>query len=145
VLIKVLLLVGIAAIAVLTLRIAPGARHLALRRIGVLLFALVAVGSVLAPDAWNAVAAFVGVGRGTDLLLYGLIILFLGSMATTYRRFRGMESTYTVLARRIALDEAFGTGPALAGGPGTSPAGTADDARPSAEPGRSAGSAAAEE
>jgi len=105
VLIKVLLLVAIAVVVVLSLRAPAGARHLALRRVSVIGFAALAVLSVLFPDAWNAAAAVVGVGRGTDLLLYGLIVVFLGYMVTTYRRFRHLESQITQLARRLALDE----------------------------------------
>lgn len=103
--IKVILLVSITAIALVGLRAPRGARHLALRRIGLLAFVLFAAASVLFPAVWNALANAVGVGRGTDLLLYGLILAFLGYMATSYLRFRGLEAQITLLARRIALDE----------------------------------------
>ena len=46
------------------------------------------------------------IGRGADLILYGLVVAFLGFVVTTYKRFRAMETRYTRLARRIALDEA---------------------------------------
>ncbi|MDQ0426520.1 MULTISPECIES: DUF2304 domain-containing protein [Cellulomonas] len=105
-LIKLLLVVAIAAVFVLGLRPPSGARHLALRRVTVVLAALLATLSVIFPDTWNLIAEFVGVGRGTDLLLYGLIIAFLLYMVTTYRRFRDMEQQITSLARRIAVDEA---------------------------------------
>ena len=104
-LIKVLLLVAIAVVVLLSLRAPAGARHLAVRRVAVIAFALLAVFSVLLPDAWNSAAAVVGVGRGTDLLLYGLIVVFLGYLVTSYRRFRGLEGQITQLARRLALDE----------------------------------------
>lgn len=105
-LIKVLLLVGVAAVVAVGLRPPSGARHLALRRIAIAGFAALAVLSVLFPDAWNAAARLVGVGRGTDLLLYGTIVVFLLYMVTTYRRFRAMETQITLLARRLAIDEA---------------------------------------
>ena len=104
-LIKVLLVLAILAVVALGLRAPSGARHLALRRLGVAAFAALAVLSVIFPDAWNAAAALVGVGRGTDLLLYGLIVVFLLYMVTTYRRFRSLEQQITALARRIAIDE----------------------------------------
>ena len=47
-----------------------------------------------------------GIGRGADLILYGLVVAFFGFVVTTYKRFRAMETRYTRLARRIALDEA---------------------------------------
>jgi len=62
---------------------------------------------VLLPDTWNDAARVVGVGRGTDLLLYGFIVVFLVSMVTSYRRSREMEQRITLLARRIAIDEAL--------------------------------------
>ncbi len=106
-LIKVILLVAIAAVVTLWLRTPGGARHLALRRIAIALFTVLAVLSVLFPDTWNDAAELVGVGRGTDLLLYGFIVVFLASMVTTYRRFRDTEMRLTLLARRIAIDEAL--------------------------------------
>ena len=103
--IKVILLAAFGLVAVIGLRAPRGARHLALRRVALIVFVLFAVASVLFPDVWNALAKLVGVGRGTDLLLYVLIIVFLGFMATSYMRFRGLEFQITQLARRIALDE----------------------------------------
>jgi len=107
-LIKILLLIAILAIAGLGLRAPSGARHLAFRRIAVVAFAGLAALSVIFPEAWNAAADWVGVGRGTDLLLYGLIVFTFASMATTYRRFRELEQRFTELARRLAVDEAVG-------------------------------------
>jgi small membrane protein len=104
VLIQIILLAGIALVALLLLRRA-GARHQAIRRIGLVVFGAFAVTSVIVPGIWNALARLVGVGRGTDLLLYGTILVLLGYMATSYIRFRELENRFTKLARRIALDE----------------------------------------
>ena len=108
--IKVILLVAISSVALIGLRAPRGARHLALRRVALIAFVLFAVASVLFPDVWNALAHVVGVGRGTDLLLYVLIVVFLGYMTTSYLRFRGLEIQITQLSRWIALDE-VGVGP----------------------------------
>lgn len=81
-----------------------GARAQAVRRLGVLVFAALAVLSILIPGTWTAAATLVGVGRGTDLVLYGLVIAFLSATVTNYLRFRDLEARYTKLARRIALD-----------------------------------------
>jgi len=80
-----------------------GARHQALRRIVMLLFIAAAASSVFFPQIWTWVANFVGIGRGTDLLLYLLVLIFIGYVATTYRRFRQLEKEMTELSRRIAL------------------------------------------
>ena len=115
----------IVVIAVVARRFSSrGARAQAIRRIGLLLFAGFAIVSILFPDVWNRIARLVGVGRGTDMVLYALVVAFLSSTVTTYLRFRDLETRYTKLARRLALDEAERDFPRDAGGPaGGSPAG----------------------
>ena len=107
VLIQILLIVVVLVVAGRLFR-SRGERSQALRRLGLVLFAAFAVVSILLPDLWNRVATFVGVSRGTDVVLYGLVVAFLSFTVTTYLRFREMELRYTRLARRIALDEASG-------------------------------------
>lgn len=104
--IKLILILAMVAVGSIGVRSPRGARHVAMRRVALVVFVIFAVASVLFPDVWNALAHVVGVGRGADLLLYVLIIVFLGYMASSYLRFRGLEAQITLLARRIALDEA---------------------------------------
>lgn len=103
--IQLLLIAGILAVA-WRLLVSYGQRAQAVRRIGLLLFAAFAVWSILDPSIWNRLANLLGIGRGADLILYGLVVAFFGFVVTTFRRFRDMEIRYTRLARRIALDEA---------------------------------------
>jgi len=105
VLIQLLLIVVVVVIAARLLR-GRGARTQAVRRLGLLLFAAFAVWSILFPSVWNRIAKLVGVGRGTDMVLYALVVAFLSFTLTTYVRFRDFEARYTKLARRQALDEA---------------------------------------
>lgn len=105
VLIQILLIVVVILTAVRLLR-GRGARTQAVRRLGLLLFAALAVWSILFPSVWNQIARLVGVGRGTDMVLYALVVAFLSFTLTTYTRFRDFEARYTKLARRLALDEA---------------------------------------
>lgn len=105
-LIKILLLVGIVLIAWAFLRSAPGSRGRAVRTLGVWAFALVAALSVLFPEVLTRIAKFVGVGRGTDLVLYALVIVVLAAMATSYRTNKAQTIQLTRIARRLALDEA---------------------------------------
>jgi hypothetical protein len=105
VLIQLLLIVVVVAIAARLLR-GRGARTQAVRRLGMLVFAAFAVWSILFPSVWNRIAKLVGVGRGTDMVLYALVVAFLSFTLTTYVRFRDFEARYTKLARRQALDEA---------------------------------------
>ncbi|MEO7146809.1 MAG: DUF2304 domain-containing protein [Terrimesophilobacter sp.] len=80
-----------------------GARHQAIRRILMLFFIVAAASSVFFPQVWTWVAHLVGIGRGADLLLYFLVLTFLGFVATSYRRFRHLEENVTELSRRLAL------------------------------------------
>jgi len=61
---------------------------------------------VLRPDDVTRVAKFVGVGRGTDLLLYALIVAFVFSTLAMYMRLREDEQRVTQLARAVALRDA---------------------------------------
>jgi small membrane protein len=101
-----ILLISVVVIAAVRLFRMRGARAQALRRLGLVVFAAFAVVSILVPDVWNRIAQLVGVGRGTDMVLYGLVVAFLSFMVTVYSRFRAMETSLTRLARRIALDDA---------------------------------------
>ena len=105
VLIQLLLIVVVIFVAARLLR-GRGARTQAVRRLGLLVFAALAVWSILFPSVWNRFAKLVGVGRGTDMVLYALVVAFLSFTLTTYLRFRDFETRNTKLARRLALDEA---------------------------------------
>lgn len=94
--------VAVIVIAFLVLR-GGGARHQAIRRILLVLFVVGAGVSVFFPNLLTSLAKLVGIGRGTDLLLYVMVIAFLGFAATTYRRSRQLENQITELARQIAL------------------------------------------
>jgi hypothetical protein len=105
IIVQVALVVAVIIVSLALMRGGSNARHLAIRRIMLVLFACLAALSIFLPELLTRVARLLGIGRGTDLVLYGLIVSFLVFMATTYQRFRHMESTLTKLSRRIALDE----------------------------------------
>ncbi|NKX49458.1 DUF2304 domain-containing protein [Arthrobacter deserti] len=88
------------------MRGAGNARHQAVRRILLTLFALAAALSVFFPALLTRLANVLGIGRGTDLVLYALIVFFMLYMATSSQRTRQLETRITKLARRIAPDEA---------------------------------------
>lgn len=95
--------IGVAAVFVFR---GSGARHQALRRIFMVLFIAAAASSVFFPQIWTWVANLFGIGRGTDLLVYLMVMAFIGFAATTYRRFRQQEREITALARRLAILDA---------------------------------------
>ncbi len=102
--VQIVLLVAVMLISLVLMRGGTNARHMALRRILLILFALLAALSIFFPDILTLIARFLGVGRGTDLVLYALIVCVLLFISTTYQRFRQSEIILTKLSRRIALD-----------------------------------------
>jgi hypothetical protein len=112
--IKVILIVAFAAFAVFLMLPGRGARHLAMRRLAMVLVLALTVLAVIFPNALNDVAHAVGVGRGADLLLYGLIVVFLGNALVQQRRSRHIEREMTLIARRVAIAEAEKPAPAAA-------------------------------
>ncbi|MDR1825408.1 MAG: DUF2304 domain-containing protein [Bifidobacteriaceae bacterium] len=124
--IKIALIVAVMAVALFMLR-GQGARRQALRRLGLLLFAALAVVSIVFPDSLTTVAQRLNVGRGADLLLYVLIVVFFSYVASRYVRDRRSAQQLTALARRLALDEApppreCVAGPEVAGSEAAGPA-----------------------
>jgi len=104
--VQIVLVLAVILVSLALMRGGSNARHLAIRRVLLMVFAVAAALSIFFPAMLTRVAAFLGVGRGTDLVLYGTIVCFFVFMSTTYQRFRVMETTLTKLSRRIALDEA---------------------------------------
>lgn len=104
--IKVILIAVFAILALFLLLPTRGSRHIAIRRLTMLLLFAIAVVAIVFPSATTAVANLIGIGRGADLLLYGLIIVFVGNSIIVQRRHRQLEEQITTLARREALLEA---------------------------------------
>ena len=102
-LIKIVLLVAVVVVTAMLNRSTADSRHQAVRRLLLVGFVLLAAAAVLFPRLLTQVAQFLGVGRGADLLLYGLTVVFLGYVASSYRRMRHMEQQVTTLARELAL------------------------------------------
>lgn len=104
--IKVLLLLAGAALVVFFLANRRKARAKAGVKIGFVLFVVFMVYAVIRPDDLTVVANSLGVQRGTDLVLYALVMGFAFVTVSTYVRFREQELRYSRLARTIALQNA---------------------------------------
>lgn len=61
---------------------------------------------VLVPDLSSRIAALLGVGRGTDFLLYMLIMLFYITVLAFTARIRRMERSHTLMVRSLAIENA---------------------------------------
>lgn len=108
--IKVALVLGLMLLGGFMLRGRMTAQRLAVRRLlGILVLGLGLV-AILFPGAVTWLANRVGVGRGTDLLLYVLVIAFLFVSVALYQRISDLEARYVALARRLAITEAVADG-----------------------------------
>ncbi len=104
--IQFLLIIAIIAVGGFFMRRTGADSHLAIRRIIFGIFVLIALLAVIFPQWLTWFAQLVGVGRGTDLLLYMLCMIFLAFVYTQFRRNAEMQQKVTRLARAIALMEA---------------------------------------
>ncbi|WP_051246599.1 DUF2304 domain-containing protein [Nocardioides halotolerans] len=110
--IKVLLLAGLAAAAYTLMHGRRTALSLLVRR-AIALLALATGGvAVLFPDLVTRVAHAVGVGRGTDLVVYLLCVAFLFTTIGLHLRLAAMHDKYVELARQVALGAARADAPA---------------------------------
>ena len=102
-LIKIILITAVLIIAFFLVRSTANSKNVALRRLLLLLFVIAAVVSIIFPGITGIVANWVGVGRGTDLVLYMLVIAFLGYAVVNYRRLNILEGRLVELARELTI------------------------------------------
>jgi len=76
------------------------------KKIALCLLAGAMIVAVLFPELTNQVAHAVGVGRGADLLLYGLAVAFVAYALNDYLRGQRDKDTLYRLARRVAILDA---------------------------------------
>ena len=105
IIIKVVLSAAFVIFAFVLIRSGGSARSQAFRTLGLIVFLAAAIIAVAFPTIVNDFAVMVGVGRGTDLLLYAFIIVFVGQALTTTRARRAQDAQITELARKIALSD----------------------------------------
>ena len=60
--------------------------------------------TIAAPQHSTKIAAFLGIGRGTDLILYMAVIVALIVIRYFYLRMNHLEALITQLARQLALN-----------------------------------------
>ncbi|KOX32568.1 membrane protein [Saccharothrix sp. NRRL B-16348] len=116
-LIQYILVVFSFAVLLLFLRKRGTTKSAASVKLAFMLFVVFGIYAVLRPGDVTVVAGWLGVGRGTDLLLYALVVVFTFTTLNAYLRFKELELRYARLARAIALRQAeppvsAGQGPA---------------------------------
>jgi len=103
---QIILIVAMVAIAAYLIRATPTPKHLAVRRLLVLVALLAAVVVVIWPGVLSWLAHLVGIGRGSDLLFYAAIVAFLFYIVVDYKRSLQASRATTRLARELTLAEA---------------------------------------
>jgi hypothetical protein len=104
--IQVLLIVSVLALLVFLLRSRRNAKSKAWVKLGYILFVIAGMYAIVRPNDTTVVANWLGVARGTDLMLYALIIAFAFTTLSAYIRFKDLELRYARLARAVALQSA---------------------------------------
>jgi hypothetical protein len=103
--VKAFLIASVFATACWLVRGHRRGRRLALTRIAGLMFAGCAVLAILSPNTVTRVANLVGVGRGTDLLLYVFIVAFTFVVVGQNQQIRHLNDRMARLTRAQALLE----------------------------------------
>lgn len=80
-------------------------RHIALRRLGFVFFVSLSLINVFFESFIGRISSSLGVGSGTELLVYLTSFAFIGYVVTSYRSRRVLENRVTELARHIALED----------------------------------------
>jgi len=110
------MMIKVVLVALILVALVWGLRHRddvglrAGRRLVTVMLALLAVVAVLAPDFTTRLAHLLGIGRGTDLLLYGLVMTFVFTTAGLYFRCRDIERRLVEVARAVAIRDALAAG-----------------------------------
>ena len=104
--IQALLIAAVITLLVYLLRSRRSAQARAWVKVGYVVFVIAAVYAIVRPDDTTVLANWLGVDRGSDLLGYALIIVFLFTTISTYMRFKDLELKYAQLARAVALEGA---------------------------------------
>lgn len=104
--IKILLIGGAMTFALLVMRERVPGQHELVRRMVILVVTILGIVAVLWPDLTVVAANAIGVTRGTDLVLYLLVLAFVFNALTTSQRLYQMGRTINTLARELALARA---------------------------------------
>lgn len=105
--IKIILILAAIALLVLAFRNRERVGLKAGWRVLSVLLVLGAIVFVVDPDIPQAIAEAVGVTRGTDLILYVLIVVFFFTTLGLYFRSREHEQRLVELARALAIETAI--------------------------------------
>lgn len=105
--IQILLIVVLLFIMVNFLASQNSSRTKAWKKLLLAAFGVAAVLIILWPDSTNRIAHAMGVGRGADLLLYGLTMAFIFTQLNSYVKSKQEQRRIVVLTRKVAILDAL--------------------------------------
>ncbi len=103
---QVILVIVLCLLIVGFLRSRSTSRTKAYKKILLVLFVLCAIVVVIFPDITTTAAHFLGIGRGADLLLYGLTVVVIFMLLNNYIKDREEQRRFVSLSRKVAIIEA---------------------------------------
>ena len=101
--IKFILMMPLAVLIFLALQ---QLRHRLFCRLSVIIISLMGILFVIFPDITNKLSHSVGVGRGTDLIVYLFMILFFIVSIALYLKIKNLEANQTEFIRKVAIQQA---------------------------------------
>jgi hypothetical protein len=104
--IKALLIAALMGASAFAVRGPTGPTNLALRRLVAIGFVGLGIVAVIVPNLVTWTAQLVGVRRGTDLLVYLLVIAFIFVSMSLHQKIHSLETRIADLTRAHALDSA---------------------------------------
>jgi hypothetical protein len=104
--IRVILIAGIILLLLWFLNQRTTTRGQAWSKLSTLFLLIFAIITVASPSIIDKLAHAVGVGRGADLLLYGLTLAFLTNLLTSYMHHQDEHTKVVRLVRKMAILEA---------------------------------------
>ena len=107
ILVQLILVAAFVVLFLFTLRSRTAHSVSATKKLAFAMFTVVVVMAVLSPRLVSEVANLVGVGRGADLVLYLLAVMFCFYVVNDYLRSQDSTNQLHKLARRIAVLEAL--------------------------------------
>lgn len=98
-------LILVPAVIVLLLLYLKFFRNTLLQKSLFILFFGAGIVAVVFPELTNLLANFVGVGRGADLLLYLMVIIFYFTFIILYRKLNKIEEIQSEIIREISINK----------------------------------------
>lgn len=105
--IQILLIAVLLLIIISFVRSRKTSKTKAYKKILLILFVISAIFFVLLPALTTDLAKLLGIGRGADLLLYGLTVAVIFVILNNYIKDREEEKRIVLLSRKVAIIEAL--------------------------------------